>query len=222
MKKKDICRLKRCLTDLKTKDHLCLYPKLFCSYISGPWNWFVKWSMVPPSVGLGLFLFVFVSSFDFEHHCIGLVFSCSKFFDPLDFSSCPLALYGHLWWLRIFLCPPVLFGHFHRWRLVHAPKSYLGTFNHYGFCCTRPPVWGVILAKVIFQENLLGSKGDYKWYISALWKIIKDGLSSSQMHTFRIGKPCFHASMQSDFSLFMQVKPSFRVTSWCVFFFWVF
>ena len=174
---------------------------------------------MPPSVGLGLFLFVFVSSFDFEHHCIGLVFSCSKFLDPLDFSSCPLALYGHLWWLRIFFyAPHYCLGTF----IVedfHALKSYLGTFNHYGFCCTCPPVWGVILAKVIFQEKLLGSKGGYKWYISALWKIIRDDLSSSQMHTFRICKPCFHASMQSDFSLFMQVKPSFRVTSMvCVFF----
>jgi len=35
------------------------------------------------------------------------------------------------------------------------------------------------------------------------------------MHAFRIGKSCFHASMQSDFSLFMQIKLSFRVTSWC-------
>ena len=38
------------------------------------------------------------------------------------------------------------------------------------------------------------------------------------MHAFRIGKPCFHASMQSDFSLFMQSKLSFGVTSWCFFF----
>ena len=34
---------------------------------------------------------------------------------------------------------------------------------------------------------------------------------------FRIGKPYFHASMQSDFSLFMQSKLSFRVTPWFFF-----
>jgi hypothetical protein len=35
------------------------------------------------------------------------------------------------------------------------------------------------------------------------------------MHAFRIGKSCFHANMQSDFSLFIQIKLSFIVTSWC-------
>jgi hypothetical protein len=56
--------------------------------------------------------------------------------------------------------------------------------------------------------------------------IIKDGISSFQMHAFRIGKPCFQASMQNDFSLFIQIKLNFGVTSWCfflfLFFFWFF
>jgi len=30
------------------------------------------------------------------------------------------------------------------------------------------------------------------------------------MHAFRIGKPCFHASMQNDFSLFIQLKLNFE------------
>jgi hypothetical protein len=36
---------------------------------------FPKLSIVPLSVELGLFPFVFVFSFDFEHHCIGFFFS---------------------------------------------------------------------------------------------------------------------------------------------------
>jgi hypothetical protein len=39
--------------------------------------------------------------------------------------------------------------------------------------------------------------------------IIKDGLSSFQTHAFRIGKPCFHTSMQNGFSLVIQLKLSF-------------
>jgi len=51
---------------------------------------------------------------------------------------------------------------------------------------------------------------------------MKDGLSSFQMHAFRIGKPCLHANMQSDFSLFIQIKLNFLVTLWCFFVFLVF
>jgi len=40
------------------------------------------------------------------------------------------------------------------------------------------------------------------------------------MHAFRIGKPYFHASMQSDFSLFMQPKLSFWSHFIVLFFFW--
>jgi hypothetical protein len=47
-------------------------------------------------------------------------FLCSKFLDPLNFSSCPLVLLGHFQSLSFFLC------------LSHLP-----------------PVWGVILTKVI-------------------------------------------------------------------------
>jgi len=52
----------------------------------------------------------------------------------------------------------------------------------------------------------------------------KNDLSSFETHVFWIGKPCFHASMQRDFSLFIQIKLNFGVTSWCFvcFFFFFF
>jgi hypothetical protein len=83
-------------------------------------------------------------------------------------------------------------------------------------------VWGVILVKVISKKHYQAQKGTAKDIFQPCERIINDGLSSSQMHAFRIGKPCFHANMQSDFSLFIQIKLSFRVTSWCFCFFQVF
>jgi hypothetical protein len=70
-------------------------------------------------------------------------------------------------------------------------------------------VWGVILVKVISKKHYQAQKGTAKDIYQPCERIIKDGLSSSQMHAFKIGKPCFHASMQSDFSLFMQIKLRF-------------
>jgi hypothetical protein len=55
MKKRIFCRLKRCLRDFKTKDHLCLFPDLLYFEM-----YFQNGLSCPPSVGLGLFLFVFV------------------------------------------------------------------------------------------------------------------------------------------------------------------
>jgi len=119
------------------------------------------------------------SSFDFEHHHI-IIFLCSEFLDLLDFSLCPQALFGHFQTLRFFLC------------LSHLP-----------------PVWGVILVEVISKKRYQAQKGTANDIFPPCERIIKDGLSSSQMHAFRIGKPCFHANMQSDFSLFIQIKLSF-------------
>jgi hypothetical protein len=70
-------------------------------------------------------------------------------------------------------------------------------------------VWGVILAKVISKKRYQAQKGTAKDIFQPREKIIKDGLSSSQMHALRIGKPCFQASMQRDFSLFIQIKLNF-------------
>jgi len=78
------------------------------------------------------------------------------------------------------------------------------------FFRTSPLVWGVILVNVIFK-NVIGSKWDCKWYISALWKDYQRWSSLSQTHTLRIDRSCFHARMQSD--LFIQIKLSFWVTS---------
>ena len=64
----------------------------------------------------------------------------SNLLDLLDFVYHAPALRGQLWWLRIFF---------------YAPQYCLGTFNRWGFFCvsrTCPPVWGVILAKVISKN----------------------------------------------------------------------
>jgi len=74
----------------KTKDHLCLFPNLFLL------NFFPKWFVMPPSVGFGLFLFVF---FIFVWLIIitSVVFMrSSNLLDPLDFLYHALALCGQL------------------------------------------------------------------------------------------------------------------------------
>ena len=80
---KDICRLKRCLRDFKTKDHQCLYPKCFCSYISGPWNLICKmvhgapqcwaWALSLCFCFLHLILSIIALAFFF------ILFFCSEF-----------------------------------------------------------------------------------------------------------------------------------------------
>jgi len=97
--------------------------------------------------------------------------------------------------------------------LYHAPalRGQLWSLSFFA----PPPVWGVILVNVIFK-NVIGSKWDCKGYISALWKDYQRWSSSSQTHTLRIDRSCFHARMQSD--LFIQIKLSFWVTSWGFFF----
>jgi hypothetical protein len=70
-------------------------------------------------------------------------------------------------------------------------------------------VWGVILVKVISKKHYQAQKGTANDIFQPCERIIKDGLSSFQTHVFRIGKPCFHASMQNYFSLFIQLKLSF-------------
>ena len=59
---------------------------------------------------------------------------------------------------------------------------------------------GATLVKVIFKKHYQAQKGTAKDILQPCERIIKDGLSSSQMHAFKSGKPCFHASMQSDYS----------------------
>jgi len=80
-----------------------------------------------------------------------------------------------------------------------------------------PPSVGCDPSQGYFQKNYQAQKGTAKDIFQPCERIIKYGLSLSQMHAFRIGKPCFHASMQNDFSLFIQIKLNFGVTSWCFF-----
>jgi hypothetical protein len=75
------------------------------------------------------------------------------------------------------------------------------------FLCSR--TCPQCLVKVISKKHYQAQKGTAKDIFQPREKIIKDGLSSSQMHALRIGKPCFHASMQRDFSLFIQIKLNF-------------
>ena len=104
------------------------------------------------------------------------------------------------------LCPLVLFGHFQSLRFFFLCLLHL------------LPVWGVILAKVIYlNKSIRLKRGLQMIYFSLVNGLSKNALSSSQTHAFRIGKPCFHAIMQCDFSLFIQIKLNFGVTSWCFF-----
>jgi hypothetical protein len=169
MKKRIFYKLKRCLRDFKTKDHLCLYPDLFCSYISGPWNWFVKLSTVPPNVGLRLFLFVFFIWSWASSHWLFFFFyaqnfgSFGFFFMPPSFVWAPSMIENFL------LCPPVLFGHFHRWRLFMPPSTVWALSIIKDFLALAPSV-GCDPSQGYFQKTLPGSKGDCKGYILALWK----------------------------------------------------
>jgi hypothetical protein len=139
-------------------------------------------------LGLGSFSLFLFSSFDFEHHCIGLTFSCSEFWILWIF-LCPPALHGHLRWLRIFFyAPQYCLGTFNHWGLFHAPQELFGHFQSLKIFCTCPPsiVWALSIIKdffgtcppsvgcdpsqCYFKKNALGSKGDFKGYILALWK----------------------------------------------------
>jgi len=121
MKKMIFCRLKRCLRDFKTKDHLCLFPDHFLS------NFFPKWFFMPPSVGSGLFLFVFFILF-VKHNHLSCFYEKLKSFGSFGFSlSCPSFAWVALMIENFLLCPPVLFGHFQSLRfflcLSHLPPS---------------------------------------------------------------------------------------------------
>ena len=52
--------------------------------------------------------------------------------------------------------------------LYHTPALH-GQLWSLSFFALAPSVWRVILVKVILK-NIIGSKWDYKGYISALWK----------------------------------------------------
>jgi len=110
----------------------------------------------------------------------------------------------------------------------------LGTFDHWQFSfMPLNVVWALSIVKVFsislalasnigcdpsqcyFKKTLLGLKGDCKGYILASWKDYRRWPFFIQTHVFRINKSCFHVSMQNPFSLFIQMKLDFGVTSWC-------
>jgi hypothetical protein len=161
-------------------------------------------------LGLGPFSLFLFFSFDFEHHCIG--FFAQNFWIFWIFFHAPSFIWTLLMIEKFLLCPPVLLGHFQSLRFFFLCFSHL------------PPSVGCDPSQGYFQKHYQAQKGTAKDIFQPCERIIKDGLSSSQMHAFRIGKPCFHASMQNDFSLFIQIKLNFGVTSWCFlcFFFFLF
>jgi len=138
-----------------------------------------------------------------EHNHLGYFYEKLKSF---GFSlSCPSFTWAALMIENFLLCPPVLFGNF------QSPRFFL--------CLSHlPPIRGVIIVKVISKKRYQAQKGTAKDIFQPCERIIKDGLSSSQMYALRICKPCFHASMQSCFSLFIQLKLSFW-SHFMVFFF---
>ena len=135
--------------DFKTKDHLCLFLDLLSfEFLSkmiyrAPqcWAWAVSLCFC----------------FCFLHLILSIIalvfFFFSKFLDPFDFSSCPLALFGHFWWLRNFF---------------YAPQYCLGTFNRWGFFFFMfshlPANVGCDPSQGYFQKTLPSSKGDCKGY----------------------------------------------------------
>ena len=122
----------------------------------------------PLVLGLDSFSFLF-SSFDFEHRCIR--FFCSKFLDPLDFfSSCPQALFGHFWWLRIFF---------------YALQCCLGAFHHCGFFLSLAlaPSVGCDPSQGYFQKNVTQlKKGLQRIYFSLVKGLSKMTFLHFKMH----------------------------------------
>ena len=156
MKNNDIYKLKRCLRDFKTKDHLCLFLDLFIIWMS-----FQNGLLCPSVLGLGFsFLFFFLHLV--EHHHIS--YFCEKLnsFGPFGFFflHAPSFVWTLLMIENFLLCP----------------QCCLDTFNHWGFFCLLhlPPVWGVILAKVIFKNITRLKRGPQMIYFSLvkrLWKM---------------------------------------------------
>ena len=109
MKKKDICRLKRCFRDFKTKDHQCLFPDLLSlEYLS-------KMVYSAPQCWAWALSLCFCFLHLVGHHHIDFFFMLRSF-GSFGFFFMPPALFGHLRWLRIFF---------------YASQCCLGTFNFF-------------------------------------------------------------------------------------------
>jgi hypothetical protein len=72
------------------------------------------------------------------------------------------------------------------------------------------PVWGVILAKVIYlKKSIRLKRGLQMIYFSLVNGLLKMAFPHLNTRALWIDKSCFHASMQRDFSLFIQIKLNF-------------
>ena len=143
MKKKDICRLKGCLRDFKTKDHLCLFPDLLSFELS-----FQNDLSCPPMLAWALSL-----CFCFLHLILSIIvlgFFLLKIFGSFGFSlTCPSFAWAALMIENFLLCPQYCLGTFNRW------GSFL-CFSH------LPPSVGCDPSQGYFWKMLLGSKRDCK------------------------------------------------------------
>ena len=116
MNKKDIYKLKRCLKDFKTKDHLCLFLDLFSfeclsKIIYRPpqcWAWALSLCFCFCFLHLILSIIALVFFFLKIFGSFGFFFMPSSFvWAPLmieNFLLCPLVLLRHFQSLRFFLC----------------------------------------------------------------------------------------------------------------------
>jgi len=122
MKKKDIYKLKKCLRDFKTKDHLCLFLDLSSFeclskiVYRAPYCW--AWALSLCFCFLHLILSIIALGFFFLLKIFG---SFRFFFMPPSFVRTPLMIENFL------LCPLVLLGHFQSLSfflcLLHLPPS---------------------------------------------------------------------------------------------------
>jgi hypothetical protein len=122
-------------------------------------NVFPKWSIVPPSVGIGYFICFFSSSFGWASSYQLYLWEAQFFWTLWFFFFMPLTLFGHFWWLRIFFYAPSI-----AWTLS------ITEFFFIYISLALAPYLGSDPSQGYFQKMLLGSKGDCKGYILASWK----------------------------------------------------
>jgi hypothetical protein len=83
-----------------------------------------------------------------------------------------------------------------------------------------PPVWGVILVKVILKNVTRLKMGLHGIYFSLVKGLSKMTFLHLKLNALRIDRSCFHARMPSD--LFSQIKLIFWVTLWGFIFLFLF
>jgi hypothetical protein len=146
MKKRIFCRLKRCLKDFKTKDHLCLFPDLFLL------NFFPKWSVMPPVSGLGSFSL-------FSSFLFGWAYSPQLFLWEAQ-------IFWILW--IFFIMPQLCVGSFDHWVFSHLPPVW-------GVILVNVILKNVIGSKWDCKGFISASWKDYqRWHFLILNSCIED------------------------------------------------